>query len=472
MELLLSSWIYLLLALGMCLASFYSPRRELKFTLFLASGFLVRFAFGSTVELLNTWDEQYHAVVAKHLAENPMLPTLYPHHVFDYDYTEWDVNQVWLHKPPFFLWIIAASVKLFGFNVFAVRLPSYLLSGLIPVLIYQIAEKLNFDKAANWAAALWIFNPFSVYLAIGRYPTDHNDLFFVALITLSWWAFLRYRERRNTARLIVLSLTVSAAILTKWLTGLWIFLPWGLTIFKNRKYAELKPLFLAALLALLPVVLWYGYLLLKFPMEAKYELNYNSLHFWVPVEGHGGPWWYHFNELFWHYGYLIPVLTVIGFTVAYRKHWEYVAGVVFVFLFFSVAATKMSAFTFMLAAPMLISSAVVIEKLVRWKPWLAVFSVIAILWSFAPWHIASTISLENGYRTSRFETTKSLIEWTSHDSRADWVIFNVPRHMIPLVLFYSDALPYERSVEEFPDMENYQIGVWKDNQIVEWQSDN
>ena len=75
---------------------------------------------------LHLWDEQFHALVAKNLMADPLTPTLYRRPAIDYDFADWTKNHIWLHKPPLALWAMAASMRAFGVDAVAMRLPSRL----------------------------------------------------------------------------------------------------------------------------------------------------------------------------------------------------------------------------------------------------------------------------------------------------------------------------------------------------------
>ena len=77
---------------------------------------------------LHPWDERYHALVAKNLIANPLVPTLRLDPVLDYDFRNWESNHVWLHKPPLALWMQAASMRVFGVSEWPMRFPSLLVS--------------------------------------------------------------------------------------------------------------------------------------------------------------------------------------------------------------------------------------------------------------------------------------------------------------------------------------------------------
>ena len=73
------------------------------------------------------WDEQYHALVAKNMMNNPFKPTLYSIPLLEYDYKNWTGNHIWVHKQPLFLWQMALSLKIVGINEMAIRIPSIII---------------------------------------------------------------------------------------------------------------------------------------------------------------------------------------------------------------------------------------------------------------------------------------------------------------------------------------------------------
>src|SRR5690606_2197726 len=92
-------------ALGVLTASFFTFFRYKKWGILLlcvGSGLLAYF-MASLDPFLNLWDEQQHALVAKHMADRPFYPTLYDRPLIGYDYKMWIANHVWIHKQPLFL---------------------------------------------------------------------------------------------------------------------------------------------------------------------------------------------------------------------------------------------------------------------------------------------------------------------------------------------------------------------------------
>jgi 4-amino-4-deoxy-L-arabinose transferase len=58
----------------------------------------------------------------------------------NYDYTAWCCNHIWLHKQPLFLWQMALSMKIFGINEVALRIPNMLMSSMLTLFIYRIGS--------------------------------------------------------------------------------------------------------------------------------------------------------------------------------------------------------------------------------------------------------------------------------------------------------------------------------------------
>ncbi len=279
----------------------------------MAAGLVLRMYAGCDL-FLHTWDERYHALVAKHLVEHPLIPTLYDHPVLPYDYRDWRSNHVWLHKPPLALWLMAAGMRLLGPDEIAMRLPSLLLSALAILLTYVIGSHLGGRRVGLLAAAFQAVNGYLLQLPGGRVAVDHVDnalVFFVELAILG--AVLEVRSWRGTATgpgtepataggtgwsegwpaFLLATLAIGAvcglAVLAKWLPGLlpipvWLALAWRRQP-PRRLAAGLVAMTAACAAVALP---WQLYVRAAFPLEARWESAYNLHHLAVPLEGLGG----------------------------------------------------------------------------------------------------------------------------------------------------------------------------------------
>lgn len=321
--------------------------------LLLIGACLIRIFVITLNDYLFLWDEQFHALVAKNMLRDPFKPVLYAQPVLPYDYKNWTANHIWLHKQPFFLWQIAISLKIFGIHPFVVRIPSALMSTILVWIIYRIGCILVNKSIAYYAALVYTFLNFFLELTSGYLHTDHNDIAFIFYISASIWAFLEYYQSNRKYWIYLIGLFSGIAILNKWLVGLTVYLIWGVYLLFSKKilvFRTIAHLLLSLSITLLVVLPWQVYIQIRFPTESNYEYSLNTKHIFTPVENHSGSYGYHFeiaNEM-----YNIPFLVLCIFLFILLKKisdkplsYAILLTISFVYVFFSVVATKMPAFT-------------------------------------------------------------------------------------------------------------------------------
>lgn len=321
------------------------------------------------------WDEQYHALVAKNMMLHPFKPTLYENPLLGYDYRNWTANYIWLHKQPLFLWQIALSLKLFGCNTLAVRLPSIILHAVVVLFTYRVG-KISINERIGFYGALFFATAYyPLELVSGRYSTDHNDLSFLFYVTASIWAWFEYQNSQKTFYLILIGLFSGCAILVKWLVGLLIYAIWFITIGINaqKNWVKLKsyyPLIISLLITISVCIPWQIYILLNFPQEATYEFSYNTKHLFEPLEEHGGDIWFHLKALndIYGSGVLIPYLYLIGLILFLKntktKTYQYavLSAILIIYGFYSIASTKMTSFCIIVAPLAFLSLASLVDS--------------------------------------------------------------------------------------------------------------
>lgn len=391
---MIAAVIYML-AIYLYLQRRYTP----ALCLIIAGGALLRYYMITLDHFLNEWDERYHALVAKNMLHHWLKPTLFEKPILAYNYQDWYSNHIWLHKQPLFLWQMMLSMKVFGINEVAIRVPDLLLGTLLIAVIYDMGRQVFSKEAGLIAAMLYSAYGPLLELSSGFGNTDHNDVIFCCYVTLSLYCWIRYEKKGAIQYIILMGICCGLAVLTKWLTGLVAFAGLGFYhLFVTRDFFSRRtigPFLLSVLVCAAVFVPWQIYILQHYPLEARFEYRYNSLHFSQVLEGKAAPWWFHLGLLRNHYKglqWLMPFACIIVLT-HYRKY-AVASGLLFivvlVYAFFSVAATKMFSFTLMVAPLNILFIAFVLQRILDWLgrydkiylPAGAVLLFLVLLWVF------------------------------------------------------------------------------------------
>lgn len=197
---------------------------------------LVLRIYTSSDFFLHTWDERYHALVAKNLINHPLTPTLYDNPILPYDYKNWTGNYIWVHKQPLPLWTMAASMWLFGVNEIALRLPSIILSTIGIWLSFFIGRYFSNKKIGYLTAFFFSINGLIIELTAGRVATDHIDIFFLFFIELAIVFSILFAQKQKVVFNILAGISIGAAILSKWLPALIVAPIWLLIVIDSKKF--------------------------------------------------------------------------------------------------------------------------------------------------------------------------------------------------------------------------------------------
>lgn len=459
---------------------------------------VLRLLMINTDPFLYDWDEQYHALVAQHLAAHPGTPTLYDDPQLPLDYREWAHNHIWLHKPPLFLWLIALSIKIFGATPFAVKLPSVILSSLMIPAVFSLVKRITNERTGFIAALLLAAHSYSIQLISGFRNTDHNDIIFSAFVLFSFWSWIKYTDTQRKRDAVITGLLVGCAVLVKWLPGMLVFIPWGLWLLQKQfrtdkqKWFHLSFAVLAAAMVVLP---WYTHIYSNFPAEAKFEMNYNMQHFTIAMEGHEGPWYYHFDQLRELMGWTLAILSVPGILLfavqdtRYRRALYVTAAVLFFFVFYSIAKTKMPLFMLPIIPVLLVGIAVLIDKgfevISRNKVVVAItLSGVAMFAMDIPGIVTnhSSISELAWYRDEMWGVRNKANYYLeqkagSPDAGKRVVMFNFPENERAAFMFYTGEIVYNQtpSLDTLHAIQSkgFVIGAYENQQMPEaYKSDS
>ena len=365
----------LLIAGGICMATgiflHVRDKEQAAVLSLLIATLLVNFFAASLDPFLNLWDERFHALVAKNMMAHPLRPTLYDDPVVTMAYDRWDRYIIWLHKQPLFLWQIALSYEIFGVSELSTRIPSALLGAVFVLAGYRCGKLLAGHRTGFITALLMTTSLYFLELIAGRQEVDHNDLSFIAYVSLSIWALIEYNHSRRRGWILLIGLFSGMAILCKWLAGLLIYLGWSVLILQELKsrYREFLPMLMALLVTAVIALPWQVLTLIWYPTEAKMALDMNSRHFFESIDGHRGDLWFQFRQIKILYGKWIPYLMIPAWIALYfrmkdrKLYLPVLTMVIMVYLFFSLATTKMPSFTLPASLLVFIALASLIDTL-------------------------------------------------------------------------------------------------------------
>lgn len=309
---------------------------------------------------IHPWDEQLHALVAKHLADHPLQPTLYEHPVLPADPGNWTENHVWLHKPPLAPWLMAFSMSVFGVSAFVMRLPSVLLSSGGVVLTFLVGRRLFGDRVGILAATFQAVNGLLVNLASGRRVCDHVDTVLIACvqagITVVVTAPTAWRKRWLAP--VLAGVAMGAGLLAKSAPALLVAAVAAVVWFDWRSIGDsVRRLALLLLTAVAIAAPWTIYANVRFPAESAAGMNSILQHMTGVLDGSGGPWWVYLQDMPHSFGELI-FIPVVWFLVRFlrrratRLDWALLVWLAIPYLVFSMMPTKLPAFV-AVAAPAL-----------------------------------------------------------------------------------------------------------------------
>ncbi len=415
------------------------------------------------VPYLHDWDERFHALVAKNLVDDPSIPRLYKDAAaIHYNYEEWYRTLVWLHKPPLFSYQAALVMKLFGTNLFGYRLNGFIT---IALLIFTSFKLLRLYHLQFWPALIissgTFFGLAFLKLSNGVMGMGQNDLSFILWISVGVLFAEKARvqgEAQRPKNIFLMALFCAFAVLTKFLVGYLPFLLLGLNaILYKWKLKDWLLIFFAALLPAAAIGSWYAYTYQIAPELTLKELEYNTRHFSESLESHSQDWLFHFE--WFSRSFLVPILFILSLLVLsfWKKErrsqvlkalslafWAPLLASLFVLLFFTIAKTKLPAFS-LVSAPLLIVMSGLLygnrEVSIYFKKWLLIVPLIGLAWG-------SIYVFQADYtdpkRNCQREFYRELGESLPHNA----VLFNVEPFTFPEAMFYSGLICYEKVPSE------------------------
>ena len=424
--------------------------------LLLLAGFLLR--LGPTLDpFLHMWDERYHALVAKNMMIDLLKPVLYKEHVVPYDELSWTEGHIWLHKPPFTLWCMAVSMKLFGVSVFAMRIPTLVASTAGIAICFGIVRRIFGRRAGFVSAFLYAIQGLVIEISSGRTATDHVDAMFAFLVPLAIYCYLRALEGRFWTWLLLSGTALGCAILSKWLTAL-VVVPvcFLLNYARSGKQPGKSLIGTSAQLLVAAIVSgpWVLYMVHRYPAIYAHEAAMRMAHITEVLDGQRGGALYYLERLRISYGELIYLPCIWFLTKLVRRRrsgsrWALVTWWIAFYVFFSCVATKMQGYVLPATIPVLAVAGVfwvVVERRSRqverqrWLYWVVLVALLALPARYCIERLKPFDDL------SKAAKQKADLEELIHSATGP-VVLHGCQHQLE-AMFYTECLAYERRLSQ------------------------
>ncbi|MBL7921586.1 MAG: glycosyltransferase family 39 protein [Bacteroidia bacterium] len=152
---------------------------------------------------LQEWDESRNGVNAYEMLQNKDFVNYYYNNQLD----------TWNAKPPLMIWLIGISYKIFGFNEFALRFPTFISAIIFFIFCFKIIELLS----STFKAFLCCLILLSCKAILGNHVglTGDFDMLLISLLTASVYYFILYIEYQKKHAVFLVAITTGFAFYTK-----------------------------------------------------------------------------------------------------------------------------------------------------------------------------------------------------------------------------------------------------------------
>ncbi|WP_287373018.1 glycosyltransferase family 39 protein [Prosthecochloris sp.] len=322
-------------------------------------------------------------------------------------------------KPILIYWLQALSVKLFGLNEFAFRLPSALASTVWGSAVYLFTRRM-FDRSTAFFATATMVLSLQVTI-IGKAAIA--DALLNAVLALSMFTiFLYYKERKQKYILLTFA-AIGLGVMTKGPVAILIPAAVSFIFFLLRRDLQswFKAVFNPSGILLFTVIVlpWYTleYLDQGMAFIEGFFFKHNIGRFSSPMEQHGGSLWYYIPVLLLGIspatGLLGPVFRKVRPLTTDPLNSYLLTWFSFVFIFFSLSGTKLPHYIIYGYTPLFILMAQGLHSIRRAfliNLWPATF---LLLLACAPLFV-SHIHTDDLYISALLESATALMEQSGH----------------------------------------------------------
>jgi 4-amino-4-deoxy-L-arabinose transferase-like glycosyltransferase len=102
----------------------------------------------------------------------------------------WLTHSQWFGKPPLMIWLTALSAKIFGLNLFSLKVANLLISWLSVLCVYLLAKEMFNRNIARWATIIYAVSPSFLFLKFSH-KMDVPVVLFMAAAFYFFFVFKR-----------------------------------------------------------------------------------------------------------------------------------------------------------------------------------------------------------------------------------------------------------------------------------------
>ncbi|MBP7075436.1 MAG: glycosyltransferase family 39 protein [Bacteroidales bacterium] len=343
--------------------------------LLLLLGALLFIPFNGGVHLFD-WDEINFAESAREM-------------IVTGNYLDVQINyEIFWEKPPLFIWMQVASMKIFGINEFAARFPNAICGIVTMLLLYAAGKRLQNSKFGLF----WSLTYITSLLPFFYFKSGIIDPWFNAFIFLSVWYIILYSGKFKGNKLyfsFISALFLGLAILTKGPVALLVFaLVYliQLIYFRFKTFFRIKDLLVFILTLVFIGGFWFILQIISGNIGAVQDfINYQIRLFSTQDAGHGGFLFYHFVVLFFGV-FPASVIALRAFikkkdtpdAVRYVKTWMIVLFLV-VLILFTIVKTKIIHYSSLCYFPLSFLAAMQLYRIAADKDKIRLFEKILLI---------------------------------------------------------------------------------------------
>lgn len=296
-------------------------------------------------------------------------------------------------KPPLFIWAQVISMKLFGVNEFAARLPNAIIGAITLMVIFSIGRRLH-DERFGW---LWVLAYAGSLLPHFYFRSGIIDPMFNLFIFLGVLWVMKAFDGNTTRNSLIAGLWSACAVMTKGPVGFGlVMLTSGIAFLILHRRALKQYASIVVMTTVVTVILSSIWFLVDYlqngPTFVMENLKYQVRLLTTGDAGHAQPFWYHFVVVL--IGCFPASLLLFGGLRSASDETEdqrrmriwMIVLLCVVLVVFSAVKTKIIHYSSMTYLPLTYLATVYADRWLRksssWRWWHSVsYSLLGVVWS-------------------------------------------------------------------------------------------